>query len=99
MLDCCFPGTVLERAGMFSACHAEKQMAVFALKESLRQVLGVEDITADNVAKLKEFVVALPQQVHVGSETGRLQTHFTIELEHKPCSCCIAVNITSCPSI
>lgn len=68
-----------EKAGVFHACHAEKQVAIFILRESMAHVSGTRDITLENMAALK-----LAQG---------LQKEFIIEIEHKPCNCCIRVSI------
>lgn len=71
-----------EKGGAFSACHAEKQLAISVLRESIAHVLGKRDITPETMEKLKLAV-----------EAKRLQSDFTIELEHKPCECCLRVSI------
>ncbi|KAJ4409733.1 hypothetical protein N0V82_009395 [Gnomoniopsis sp. IMI 355080] len=67
-----------EKDGAFHACHAEKQLAIFILRESIAHVLGIRDITIETLEKLKLAV-----------EAEGLQWEFTIELEHKPCDCCL----------
>lgn len=84
-LDAKFPGdSRREKDGAFAACHAEKQLGVFALQQSMAQALGVKEVTVENVAKLKDVVMA--------PGLDNLQTHFIVELEHKPCACCISVS-------
>lgn len=73
-----------DKAGAFHACHCEKQLVIFILRESLGHVLGARDITLDKMAKLK---------LAVDGGLGDFQRKFIIDLEHKPCKCCIAVSI------
>lgn len=72
-----------EKAGAFLACHAEKQLAIFVLRECIAQVLHVRDFSLKNMAKLK---------LAIDEETEGLKKEYIIELEHKPCVCCIRVS-------
>lgn len=72
-----------EKDGVFHCCHAEKQLAIFVLRECMACVLNVRDFSLDNMAKLK---LAIDQETPQG-----LQKEYIIELEHKPCTCCIRV--------
>ncbi|KAJ4392237.1 hypothetical protein N0V93_005862 [Gnomoniopsis smithogilvyi] len=80
-LDGKYEGTPSEKAGAFHTCHAEKQLAVFVLMDSMASVLGTSVIDLDSLAKLK---------LAVKKDATTIQKEFVIELEHKPCLCCIA---------
>lgn len=84
-LDYRHKGNPSEKAGAFHACHAEKQLAVFVLTESMACVLGTREFSLDNMDKLK---------LAVTKDASTVQKEYIIELEHKPCSCCIAVSIS-----
>lgn len=90
-LDVPFPGTSLEKKGSFLACHAEKQLAVHVLQETIGQVLDTYEFTPEKIAELRVFVDA-----HPDNKNG---FHFTILLEHKPCYCCLAVSPASQSSL
>lgn len=72
-----------EKDGVWRACHAEKQLAIFVLRKCIAQVLNVRDCSLENISKLK---------LAIDGETEGLQTEYIIELEHKPCDCCIHVS-------
>lgn len=74
-----------EKDGAFHGCHAEKQLAIFVLRECIARVLNVRDFSLENMAQLK---LAIEGQIE------GLQKEYIIELEHKPCNCCIRVSIS-----
>lgn len=49
----------------------------------MARILGIRDSTLENLAKLKLATM----------NGDGFETDFVIELEHKPCCCCIAVSI------
>lgn len=73
-----------EKAGAFLACYAEKQLAIFILRECIARVLNVRDFSLYNIAKLK---------LAINEETEGLQKEYIIKLEHKPYTYCIRMNI------
>lgn len=82
-LDCKYATTdPLEKQGAFSGCHAEKQLAVFVLRDTLSKTLGSNDVTMEAVARLKEILEG---------DGNVFQIKFTIELQHEPCACCLRV--------
>jgi hypothetical protein len=72
------------KKGSYLSCHAEKQLGIWVLAESLSQALGTRELTRDNISRLKKVSHQLPEQLR---ETQ-------IELDHKPCSSCINVSNT-----
>ncbi|ROV88306.1 hypothetical protein VMCG_10476 [Cytospora schulzeri] len=78
-LDNRWRGDPAEKSGSYLSSHAEKQLGIWVLVESLSQALGTKEITNENVMALKERAHQLPARLR---ET-------LVELDHEPCSSCI----------
>lgn len=81
-------GDPAEKKGCYLSAHAEKQLGIWVLMESMSQALGTKQITIENIARLKELSQDLPVRLR---ETQ-------IELDHEPCSSCIKVSLSHKPA-
>lgn len=77
--------TVADQVGAYYGCHAEKQLGLWVLEESLACILGTRDVTEENVFELRQRVDELPSHLQ----------RSVILLDHKPCPSCRNVSLQS----